>query len=73
MSYSASQKELVIVVKPDGAIEITTKGIKGPECKPVLEKFARHLGEVKHEERTSEWYETSTTQTHKIHLDGSIK
>ena len=73
MEYSASQKELVIVVKPDGSIEITTKGIKGPECKPALEKFARHIGEVKKQERTSEWYETSTNQTHKVYLDGSIK
>ena len=69
----ANHRELEIVIRPDGTVEITTRGIKGPDCKPVLDKFAKGIGEITHEERTSEWYEVSSTESKHIHIDGSVK
>ena len=73
MDYKALQKEMVIVIKADGTVEIITKGIKGPECKPELDKLAEHIGQVKKLERTNEWYETNNCTTNNIYLDGSVK
>lgn len=73
MDYKATQKEMIVVIKADGTIEITTKGIKGPECKPELEKLAEHIGKVGDLEHTCEWYETNKNGTNTIYIDGSIK
>ena len=58
-----SQKELEIVIKPDGKVEITVRGIKGPGCKPVAEKIAGAVGKITKSERTSEWYEQEETKS----------
>lgn len=73
MDYKATQKEMIVVIKADGTVEITTKGIKGPECKPELEKLSEHISKVESIERTSEWYETNATSIGKVYLDGSVK
>ncbi len=73
MEYKATQKEMIVVIKADGTVEITTKGIKGPECKPELEKLSEHIGKVNNVERTSEWYETNATSANRVYLDGSVK
>ncbi|MEP0814243.1 MAG: DUF2997 domain-containing protein [bacterium] len=57
----ANVRELEIVIKPDGKVEITVRGIKGPDCKPVAEKVGCSLGAVELVEKTSEWYESATT------------
>ncbi len=57
----SNMKELEIVIKKNGDVHITTRGIKGPECKPVADKIASAVGRVVKEERTSEWYQTQST------------
>ena len=66
----ASQRELEIVIKPDGTVEITTRGIKGPHCKDVVEGIAGAIGEIKKIERTSEWYEVDLTETTRVNVEG---
>jgi len=59
----ASQKELEIVIKPDGKVEITVRGIKGPGCKPIAEKVGKAVGKVVAMRRSREWYEAEETKT----------
>lgn len=56
------RKEIEIVVRPDGNVEIETHGFKGPSCLEAVKPFEDALGEVTHRELTSEYYERETGQ-----------
>lgn len=65
----SEMKELEIVIKKDGKVLIKTRGIKGPECKPVADRFANALGKVTREERTAEWYQAVTDAISGVFVD----
>ncbi len=51
------QQEFDISIGADGMVELHVKGIKGKGCLEVVKLFEHIVGELKGEERTSEFYE----------------
>lgn len=51
-------QEIEIAILPDGQVEYTIKGVKGRACVSISE-LLEQLGQVEHEERTSEYYAES--------------
>ena len=51
------QREFDITIGPDGEVEVLVKGYKGKRCLEIVKLFAEVVGEVKSEQRTSEFYE----------------
>jgi len=56
------RKELEIKIKPDGEVEILTHGFKGKSCLDAVAPFQAVLGELRHQEYTSEYYEKEETR-----------
>ena len=52
----AEQHEIHITLLPDGRVEYTIKGVKGRKCEDIA-GLLKVLGQVEHEENTSEYYE----------------
>lgn len=46
--------EIEIVIGPDGKIESTVSGIKGPTCE-ALTKWLEEFGVVERDEHTADW------------------
>ncbi|GAB1354406.1 hypothetical protein MASR1M12_31440 [Erysipelotrichia bacterium] len=70
-------KKIIIRIKPDGVIEATTKGIKGPACVNIIEKLETIMkAEVVHSERTDEFFEEDSLETveqeNNTHLSGRV-
>lgn len=61
------REEIEITIHPDGRVEYTIKGVKGPACEDIS-ALLEQLGQVEHEERTGEFYEQDDTV--QIHVDG---
>lgn len=61
------QREFDITISPDGSVELHVKGYKGKACLEAVKLFERVVGEVKGQERTSEFYEPEE-QVH-YHID----
>jgi hypothetical protein len=59
-----SKEEFEIEIRPDGKVSIKTVGIKGVECIDAAKRILAMLrGKEIESTRTSEFYETETTQT----------
>ncbi len=56
------RKELEITIKPDGEVEILTHGFKGKSCLDAVAPFQAVLGDLNHQEYTSEYYEREETR-----------
>lgn len=54
-----SREEIEITIGPDGTVEYTIKGIKGSSCESISQ-LLEELGQVQHEEKTSEYYDRET-------------
>lgn len=52
----AQKLEMIIVIKPDGEIELKTVGMKGAECDEELKPLEKELGFSK-KTHTSEFHE----------------
>jgi hypothetical protein len=50
------KKEIEFIIKPNGEVEFTIKGVKGKKCIPLADLF-KTLGEVTSFKNTSEYYE----------------
>jgi hypothetical protein len=50
-------EELDIVISPDGAVSITVKGIKGPDCEKYVAVFQKMIQGETTVARTPEYYE----------------
>jgi len=50
------KKEIEFIIKPNGEVEFTVKGVKGKKCVPLADLF-KTLGEVTASKNTSEYYE----------------
>lgn len=51
-----NREEIEIAIQPDGRIEYTIKGVKGPGCASISE-LLEQLGKVEASENTGEYYE----------------
>jgi len=64
MSEQQQQPHTIeIFVKPDGEVEATVKGIKGPACGDAS-KFLDELGVVVEDQHTAEYFEQPVDQDH---------
>lgn len=51
------RKELEIIIRPDGNVEIVTVGIKGAACLDEVKPIQQALGHVIDQRLTGEYYE----------------
>ena len=51
------QEEIEFIIRPDGTVEETTRGLKGQACERVTARLEQTLGEVFSREATAERYE----------------
>jgi hypothetical protein len=51
-----TSEEIEIEIQPNGRITYKIKGVKGSACESISELLER-IGEVEHEEKTSEYYD----------------
>ena len=49
--------ELEVEIGPDGVTSVHVKGLKGKKCEGYLKVFEKVVGKVRHQKRTSEFYE----------------
>ncbi len=52
-----AQREFSITIGADGSVEVHVKGYKGRNCSEAVKLFEQIVGEVKSEQKTSEFYE----------------
>lgn len=51
------QREYDITIGRDGSVELHVKGYKGKGCLAAMKMFEQIVGELKSEQKTSEFYE----------------
>ncbi|MGZ3650680.1 MAG: DUF2997 domain-containing protein [Bdellovibrionota bacterium] len=61
----ATKLEMIIVIKPDGEIELKTVGMKGTECDDELKPLEKELGGFSSKTYTSERHEKAETEVKK--------
>ena len=52
-----AQREFDITIGADGSVEVHVKGYKGRSCTEAVKLFEQIVGEIKAEQKTSEFYE----------------
>ena len=52
-----AQREFDITIDAQGSVEVHVKGFKGRSCLDAVKLFEQIVGELKSEEKTSEFYE----------------
>lgn len=52
-----AQREFDITIGADGVVEVHLKGFKGKTCMEVVKMLEQIVGELKSEQKTSEFYE----------------
>jgi hypothetical protein len=52
-----AQREFDITIGGDGSVEVHIKGYKGKSCSEAVKLFEKIVGEIKAEQKTSEFYE----------------
>lgn len=60
------QREFDITIGPDGSVELHVSGYKGKGCLEVAKLFEKIVGELKSEQRTSEFYEPDEQVQHRL-------
>jgi hypothetical protein len=68
----AVKLEMIIVIKPNGEIELKTVGMKGTECDEELKPVEEAVGKFRSKTYTNERHEKRDTQA-KSKLKGSAK
>jgi hypothetical protein len=61
----AVKRELEIVIGPDGAVTVTTRGFKGATCDDAVKPLEKAFGKPVRKTRTSEYHqkEAATQKT----------
>ncbi|MEW6770128.1 MAG: DUF2997 domain-containing protein [Bacillota bacterium] len=59
---SASMREVVVLIRPDGAIELEAVGFKGVSCKEATEWLEKQLGEVVKTNHKPEYHQRAVNQ-----------
>jgi len=60
------QREYDITIGADGNVELHVKGYKGKGCMEAVKMFEKIVGELKEEQKTSEYYEPEEQVQHRI-------
>ena len=55
---------LEVIVSPQGETTVQTKGYAGADCLQASKFLEQALGVVTNDQKTSEFYQTETTQQH---------
>ena len=50
-------REFDITIGPGGSVEVHIQGYKGKSCSEAVKLFEKIVGEIKSEQKTSEFYE----------------
>jgi hypothetical protein len=53
----ADRIEIEVTIRPDGTVELETRGLKGTTCLAETEALEKRLGRVVRREKTSEYYQ----------------
>ena len=61
-------EEFEIEIRPDGKVQVRTKGIKGPRCLEYAELFAEIIGHEESRQLTAEYHEQETEVREQTHL-----
>ena len=57
----AEKAEIEVLIGPDGALKITTHGLRGEACIEETKTLEQAVGRVLRREKTREYYEQSST------------
>jgi len=60
------QREFDITIGADGNVQLHVKGCKGPGCLDVVKVFEEIVGELKSENKTTEFYEPQEQVQYRI-------
>lgn len=52
-----AQREFDITIGADGSVDVHIKGYKGKSCTEAVKLFEQIVGEIRAEQKTSEFYE----------------
>ena len=52
-----AEREFNLTIAADGSVEVHVKGYKGRSCSEAVKLFEQIVGELKAEQKTSEFYE----------------
>ena len=52
-----AQREFDITIEANGSVEVHAKGFKGKSCLETVKLFEQIVGEIRSEQKTSEFYE----------------
>lgn len=50
-----------VTITPDGRATVAVDGVSGPSCEALTEDLERALGFTREKQRTSEYYQVSST------------
>ena len=64
------QREFEITIAPHGEVQLHVKGYKGKTCFEAVKLFEQIVGEIKSQEKTSEFYEPE--ELVQFHVEGRV-
>lgn len=67
-----SKQNLVVVISPDGSVNVAAEGIKGQSCQPIVEGFAALFGEAVDGKHTPEFWQRVEASPVQVNSDDSI-
>ena len=65
-----AQREFDITIGADGSVEVHVKGYKGKSCTEAVKLFEQIVGEIRAEQKTSEFYEPE--ELVQFHIDQRV-
>ena len=65
-----AQREFDITIGPDGSVDVHIKGYKGKSCTEAVKLFEQIVGEIRAEQKTSEFYEPE--EQVQFHIDQRV-
>jgi hypothetical protein len=66
------KEQIEFTIRPDGSVEETTRGLKGPACEQVTAALEQALGEVVSRSATAERYESAEGE-HQHTMGGRLR
>ncbi|WP_028973402.1 DUF2997 domain-containing protein [Spirochaeta cellobiosiphila] len=64
----AQKHELEVTISETGEVELTVKGVNGPQCLRITKELEEALGLVSDRQKTSDYYKESDDQTGHINI-----
>lgn len=51
------QRQIIVTIAPDGAVEVKVEGHAGPGCRDLTKALEADLGQTEQDRRTSEYHQ----------------